>query len=55
MLSGILWAIVVVLVVLWLAGWLAFNIGGGFIHLLIVVAVIILLYNLFVGMRGRRR
>jgi len=55
MLSGILWAIVVVLVVLWLVGWLAFNIGGGFIHLLIVVAVIILLYNLFVGMRGRRR
>jgi hypothetical protein len=55
MLSGILWAIVVVLVVLWLLGWLAFNIGGSFIHLLIVVAVIILLYNLFVGMRGRRR
>jgi hypothetical protein len=55
MLLGILWAIVVVLVVLWLLGWLAFHIGGGLIHILIVVAVIILLYNLFVGMRGRRR
>ena len=54
MLGTILWVIVVVLVVLWLLGWLAFHIGGGFIHLLIVVAVIVLLYNLFVGRRGRR-
>jgi hypothetical protein len=54
MLGTILWVIVVVLVVLWLLGWLAFHIGGGLIHILIVVAVIVLLYNLFVGRRGRR-
>jgi hypothetical protein len=53
MLGTILWVIVVVLVVLWLLGWLAFHIGGGLIHILIVVAVIVLLYNLFVGMRRR--
>jgi Family of unknown function (DUF5670) len=53
MLGTILWVIVVVLVVLWLLGWLAFHIGGTFIHILIVVAVIVLLYNLFVGRRGR--
>ena len=53
MLVGLLWAVVVVLVVLWLLGFLAFHIGGGLIHILIVVAVIILLYNLFVGMRRR--
>jgi uncharacterized protein DUF5670 len=53
MLGTILWAIVVILVVLWLLGWLAFHIGGGLIHILIVVAVIVLLYNLFVGRRGR--
>ena len=48
---GILWAVVVVLVILWLLGWLALHIGGGLIHLLLIVAVIVLLYNLFVGMR----
>jgi Family of unknown function (DUF5670) len=54
MLGTILWVIVVLLVVIWLLGWLAFHIGGGLIHILIVVAVIVLLYNLFVGRRGRR-
>ena len=51
MLTSILWAIVVVLVVLWLIGLLAFHIGG-VIHLLLVIAVIVLLYNLFVGRRA---
>ncbi len=51
MLGGILWTIVVVLVVLWLLGWFALHIGGGLIHLLLIVAVIVLLYNLFVGRR----
>jgi len=54
MLGTILWVIVVILLVLWLLGWLAFHIGGGLIHIFIVVAVIVLLYNLFVGRRGRR-
>ena len=53
MLVNILWAVVVVLVILWLLGWLAFQIGGGLIHLLLVLAVIVLLYNLFVRMRAR--
>jgi hypothetical protein len=53
MLGTILWVMVVVLVVLWLLGWLAFHIGGTFIHILIVVAIIVLLYNLFVGRRRR--
>ncbi len=51
MLAGILWAIVIVLVVLWLIGLLALHVGG-LIHLLLVIAVIVLLYNLFVGRRG---
>lgn len=50
---GILWGVVVVLVVLWLLGFL-FHIAGGLIHLLLVIAVIVLLYNLFVGNRSRR-
>jgi hypothetical protein len=52
MLGSILWTVVVVLVVLWLLG-LVIHIGGGLIHLLLVVALIVLLYNLFVGRRSR--
>ncbi len=53
MLGRILWSVVVVLVVLWLIGLLA-HIAGGFVHLLLIVALIVLLYNLFAGSRARR-
>ncbi len=46
--AGLLWAILVVLVVLWLIGFVA-GIGGGLIHLLLVVAVIVLVFNLLSG------
>jgi hypothetical protein len=52
MLGSILWTVVVVLVVLWLLGFIL-HIGGGLIHLLLIVALIVLLYNLFVGRRAR--
>ena len=45
-----LYTIVVVLVVLWLLGLIG-HIAGGFIHLLLVVAVIILIFNLISGRR----
>ena len=51
--AGLLWAIIVILVVVWLLGWLAFHVGGGLIHLIIVVAVILLVINLLTG-RGAR-
>jgi Family of unknown function (DUF5670) len=47
-----LWTILVILVVLWLAGMVSSYTMGGFIHILIVVAVIILVYNLVTGRRG---
>ncbi len=46
-----LWTIIVVLFVLWLLGF-AMNLGGGLIHLLLVLAVIALVYNLLVGRRA---
>ncbi len=46
--AGLLWTILVVLVVLWLLGFVA-GIGGGLIHLLLVIAVIILVFNLLSG------
>ena len=51
-LVGLLWTIAVILVVLWLLG-LLLNIAGGLIHLLLLVAIIVIVYNLVVGSRGR--
>ncbi len=45
-----LWTIIAVLVVLWLLGFVA-NIGGGLIHLLLVLAVIVFLVNMFSNRR----
>jgi hypothetical protein len=49
--AQILWIILVVIVAIWLIGLLA-DIAGGLIHLLLVVALIILIYNLVVGRRA---
>ena len=46
-----LWTIFVVLLVLWLLGF-TLHVGGGLIHILIVIAVIVLIYNLVTGRRG---
>ncbi len=51
--AGLIWAIVVVLFILWLVGAFAVHIGGGLIHILLVIAVILLIYNLVTG-RGAR-
>ena len=50
--AGLVWTIIVVLFVLWLLGF-AVHIGGGLIHLLLVIALILLVYNLVTG-RGAR-
>jgi uncharacterized membrane protein len=47
-----LWTIVVVFLILWLLGF-SFSIGGSLIHLLLVIAVVVLVFNLLSGRRGR--
>lgn len=47
-----LWTIFVVLVILWLLGF-SFQIGGSLIHALLVIAVIVLVYNLLTSRRSR--
>ena len=44
--------IAAVLVVLWLLGFLAFHIGGGLIHILIVIAVIMVILHFVNGRRS---
>ncbi len=46
-----LWAIVGVLLLLWLLGFIG-SIGGAFIHLLLVIAVVVLIVQLLSGRRG---
>jgi len=45
-----LWTIVVVLFILWLLGF-TLNFGGGLIHILLVIALVVIVLNL---VRGRR-
>lgn len=43
-------AIIIVLIVLWLLGFLVVHVGGAFIHLLLVIALIVVIVRL---LRGR--
>ena len=48
--GGILWTIIVILFVLWLIG-LLMHIGGGLIHILLVIAIVVFIINLLTGRR----
>jgi uncharacterized membrane protein YtjA (UPF0391 family) len=54
-LANIIWIVVVVLVVLWLLS-LVLNLAAGAlgwaVHLLLVIAVILIVYNLITGRKG---
>ena len=43
-----LWLVIIVLVILWLAGF-SLNIGGSIIHILLVIALVLLIYRLATG------
>jgi len=48
-----LWTIAVILVILWLLGLVSSYTMGGFIHILLVIAVIVVLVNIIQGRRIR--
>jgi hypothetical protein len=45
-----LWTLIVLLLLFWLLGF-AFDIAGGIIHVLLVIAVVLFLVNLITGRR----
>ncbi len=47
-----MWTIFVILLVLWLVGFIGFHVIGWYIHLLLVVAVVVLLIQLISGRRA---
>ncbi len=48
--GNLLWLIIIILIILWLGGF-AMNVGGGLIHILIVIALILLIVRLATGRR----
>jgi hypothetical protein len=50
--ASLIWGVIVVLFVLWVLGF-AIHIGGGLIHILLVIALVLLVFNIITG-RGAR-
>jgi hypothetical protein len=46
-----MWTIVLILLVLWLLGAFVFPVGGGLIHLLLVIVLVVIVINLVQGRR----
>ena len=46
----LLWLIVIILVIMWLGGF-ALHVGGGLIHILLVIAIIVVLIRVITGRR----
>ena len=47
-----LWTITIILLILWLLGVVSSYTFGGWIHILLVLAVIVLIFNLLAGRRA---
>jgi hypothetical protein len=45
-------AIAIILLILWLLGFFAFHVGGGLIHLILVIAVIVFIFHFIAGRRA---
>ncbi len=50
--KDMLWTITVVLVILWLIGFIGFPTLGAWIHILLVLALIVLVFQLLSGRRA---
>jgi hypothetical protein len=44
--------IAIILAILWLLGFFVVHIGGGLIHILLVIALIVFIYNMLTGKRS---
>lgn len=47
--TGMLWTIAIILIILWLLGFVSSYTMGGFIHILLVIAVIVIVVRLIQG------
>ncbi len=49
---AMLWTIAVILLVLWLLGLVTSYTMGGFIHILLVIAIVVVLFNVISGRKA---
>ncbi|HLR64157.1 MAG TPA: lmo0937 family membrane protein [Pseudogracilibacillus sp.] len=49
--ANIVWTLIGLLILFWLIGFVA-KIGGGIIHFLLVIALVLLIFNLITGRRA---
>ena len=49
---GLLYAIALIFFIMWIAGFAVFHVGGGLIHLLLVIAIVAIVFNLLTGRRA---
>ncbi|MEO8147441.1 MAG: lmo0937 family membrane protein [Bacteroidia bacterium] len=47
--GNLLYFVAVILVILWLIGFVGYHVGGGLIHILLVIAVIVVLLRIIRG------
>lgn len=50
--KGMLWTLFVILLILWLVGWIGFHVVAWYIHLLLVLALVVLVIQLISGRRA---
>jgi hypothetical protein len=50
--KNMLWTIFVILLVLWLLGWIGFHALGAYIHIVLLLALVVLVIQLFSGRRS---
>ena len=46
-----LWTLAVILLILWALGFFVVHVGGGLIHLLLVIAIVVILVRVITGRR----
>lgn len=51
---GLIWGIIVVLFVFWLLG-VIFHIAGGLVHILLIIVVLLIIWNLIQSARNKRK
>jgi hypothetical protein len=49
--SGVMWTIIAILLILWLVGLITSYTLGGFLHILLVVAIVLIIVRLISGRR----
>ncbi|PRY82830.1 lmo0937 family membrane protein [Alkalibacterium olivapovliticus] len=47
-----LWTIIGLLILFWILG-LVFEVAGGLVHILLVIALIVFIFNMITGRKGR--